>query len=131
VSRGCLEPLCSVLSCKDHDLVYTCLEGLENILQAGEAGKKGEESGTNPYAQFILECGGLDKLEDLQDVNSDRIYKLAMKLLQSYWEEEVSGMPHEDDPDVPGSNDSADTVETKPEDAAQPPEPASGADDAE
>ncbi|RLM84550.1 hypothetical protein C2845_PM04G34440 [Panicum miliaceum] len=128
VSRGCLEPLCSVLSCKDHDLVYTCLEGLENILQAGEAGKKGEESGTNPYAQFILECGGLDKLEDLQDVNSDRIYELAMKLLQSYWEEEVSGS---DDPDVPGSNDSADTVETKPEDAAQPPEPASGADDAE
>ncbi|PUZ73511.1 hypothetical protein GQ55_2G480000 [Panicum hallii var. hallii] len=128
VSRGCLEPLCSVLSCKDHDLVYTCLEGLENILQAGEVGKKGEESGTNPYAQFILECGGLDKLEDLQDVNSDRIYELAMKLLQSYWEEEVSGS---DDPDVPGSNDSADTVETKPEDAAQPPEPASGADDAE
>ena len=128
VSRGCLEPLCSVLSYQDHDLLYTCLEGLENILQAGEVGKKGEESGTNPYAQFILECGGLDKLEDLQDVNSDRVYELVMKLLQSYWEEEAS---ENDDPDVPGSNDSADTVGTKPEEAAQPPEPASGADEAE
>ncbi|KAG2639170.1 importin subunit alpha-1b-like [Panicum virgatum] len=128
VSRGCLEPLCSILSYQDHDLLYTCLEGLENILQAGEAGKKGEESGTNPYAQFILECRGLDKLEDLQDINSDRIYELVMKLLQSYWEEEVS---ESDDLDVPGSNDSADTVETKPEGAAQPPEAASGADEAE
>ncbi|OEL26670.1 Importin subunit alpha-4 [Dichanthelium oligosanthes] len=115
-----------------HDIELDPLQwgaGLENILEAGEAGKKGKESGTNPYAQFILECGGLDKVEDLQDVNSDRIYKLVMKLLQSYWEEEVS---ESDDPNVPGSNDSADTVETTSEDAAQPPAPAaSGADEAE
>lgn len=130
MSRGCLEPLCNVLTYQDPDLLYTCLEGLENILQEGEAGKKGEESGTNPYAQFILECGGLDKLEDLQDVKSDRIYELVMKLLQSYWDEEVS---ESDDPNVPGSNDSADTVETTSEDAAQaqPPEPASAADENE
>lgn len=134
VSRGCLEPLCSVLTHNDPDLVYTCLEGLENILRAGEAGKKGEESGTNPYAEFILECGGLEKLEDLQDVDSDRIYELAMKLLQSYWEEEVS---ESDDPNIPGSNDSSDTVEATSEDAAaavQPPPvppPPSTADEAE
>ena len=129
VSRGCLEPLCSALTYSDPDLVYTCLEGLENILQAGEAGKKGEESGTNPYAEFILECGGLEKLEDLQDVNSDRIYELVMKLLQSYWEEETS---ESDDPNIPGSNDSSDTVEAASEDAAQPPvPPPSGADEAE
>ncbi|CAL5060950.1 unnamed protein product [Urochloa decumbens] len=129
VSRGCLEPLCNVLTYQDPDLVYTCLQGLENILQAGEAGKKGEEeSEMNPYAQFILESGGLDKLEDLQDVNSESIYDLAMKLLQSYWEEEVS---ESDDPNVPGSNDSSDTVETTSEDAAQPPAPASVADEAE
>lgn len=134
ISRGCLEPLCSVLTHNDPDLVYTCLEGLENILHAGEAGKKGEESGTNPYAEFILECGGLEKLEDLQDVDSDRIYELAMKLLQSYWEEEVS---ESDDPNIPGSNYSSDTVEATSEDAAaavQPPPvppPPSTADEAE
>ena len=129
VSRGCLEPLCSILTYSDPDLVYTCLEGLENILQAGEAGKKGEESGMNPYAEFILECGGLEKLEDLQDFDSDRIYELVMKLLQSYWEEEVS---ESDDPNIPGSNDSSDTVEAASEDAPQPPvPPPSGADEAE
>jgi importin subunit alpha-6/7 len=47
----------------------------------GEAGKKGQDSGTSPYEEFILECGGLDVLEDLQDVDNDRIYKLVMELL--------------------------------------------------
>jgi importin subunit alpha-6/7 len=120
VSRGCLEPLCRILMCQDSDLVYTCLEGLQNILKAGEAGKKGQDSGTNtnPYAEFILECRGLDILEDLQDVGNDRIYKLVMELLESYWEEEVS-----DDPDVPGST-------PKEAAAAQPPIPSSSADEA-
>ncbi|GJN10635.1 hypothetical protein PR202_ga28746 [Eleusine coracana subsp. coracana] len=128
VSHGCLEPLCRILTYQDSDLVYTCLEGLQKILQAGEAGKKGQDSGTNPYAEFILECGGLDILEDLQDVDNDRIYKLAMELLESYWDEDVNG-----DPDVPGSTDSADTAGTTPEDdtAAQPPVPSSGANEAD
>uniref|UniRef100_A0A0D9X349 Importin subunit alpha n=1 Tax=Leersia perrieri TaxID=77586 RepID=A0A0D9X349_9ORYZ len=116
VSRGCLEPLCNVLTYQDDDLVYSCLEGLQNIL---EAGKQGQESGVNPYAHFILECGGLDKLEDLQEVDNDTIYKLVMKLLEGYWDEEVS----DDDPNLPTSNDSAETVETTSEDAAQPAEP--------
>jgi importin subunit alpha-6/7 len=115
--------------CQDSDLVYTCLEGLKNILKAGEAGKKGQDSGTNtnPYSEFILECRGLDILEDLQDVDNDRIYKLVMELLESYWEEEVS-----DDPDVPGSTDFANTSGTTPEEAAaaQPPIPSSSADEA-
>ncbi|WVZ67123.1 hypothetical protein U9M48_016248 [Paspalum notatum var. saurae] len=129
VSRGCLEPLCSVLTYNDPDLVYTCLEGLENILQAGEAGKKGEESGMNPYAQFILECGGLEKLEDLQDVESERIYELVMRLLQGYWVEIVS---ESDDQNVPaGSSDLAGTVETTSEDAAQPSVPPSGVEEAD
>ncbi|XP_015694804.1 importin subunit alpha-4 isoform X2 [Oryza brachyantha] len=118
VSRGCLEPLCSILTYQDADLVYTCLRGLQNILQAGEVGKQGQDSAVNPYAQFILECGGLDKLEDLQEVDNDAIYKLVMKLLEGYWDEEVS----DDDPNVPTSNDSAETVETASEDAAQPTE---------
>ncbi|KAL5198576.1 hypothetical protein ABZP36_002088 [Zizania latifolia] len=126
VSRGCLEPLCNALTYQDADLVYTCLEGLQNILEAGEVGKQGQESGVNPYAQFILECGCLDKLEDLQEVDDDTIYKLVMKLLESYWEEEVS-----DDPDLPASNDSAETVETVSEDAAQPTEPSASANETE
>ena len=129
VSRGCLEPLCNVLKYQDVDLVYTCLEGLQNILEEGETGKQGKESATNPYAQFMLENGGLDSLEDLQDFDNDAVYRLAMKLLESYWDEEVS----DDDATLPAPKDgSAETVETAPEDAAaQPPVPAPSADGAE
>uniref|UniRef100_M8BM30 Importin subunit alpha n=1 Tax=Aegilops tauschii TaxID=37682 RepID=M8BM30_AEGTA len=118
VSRGCLEPLCNVLKYQDVDLVYTCLEGLQNILVEGEIGKQGNESVMNPYAQFILENGGLDNLEELQDFDNDAVYKLAMTLLERYWDEEVS-----DDANLPASKDgSAENVETVPEDAAaQPP----------
>ncbi|KAM3392311.1 hypothetical protein ACQJBY_013437 [Aegilops geniculata] len=118
VSRGCLEPLCNVLKYQDVDLVYTCLEGLQNILEEGEIGKQGNESAMNPYAQFILENGGLDNLEDLQDFDNDAVYKLAMKLLERYWDEEVS-----DDANLTASKDGpAENVETvPPEDTAQPP----------
>ncbi|XBI98848.1 hypothetical protein VPH35_019039 [Triticum aestivum] len=120
VSRGCLEPLCNVLKYQDVDLVYTCLEGLQNILEEGEIGKQGNESTTNPYAQFILENGGLDNLEDLQDFDNDAVYKLAMKLLEKYWDEEVS-----DDANLTASKDGpAENVETVPEEATQPPVPA-------
>uniref|UniRef100_A0A453AM35 IBB domain-containing protein n=1 Tax=Aegilops tauschii subsp. strangulata TaxID=200361 RepID=A0A453AM35_AEGTS len=128
VSRGCLEPLCNVLKYQDVDLVYTCLEGLQNILVEGEIGKQGNESVMNPYAQFILENGGLDNLEELQDFDNDAVYKLAMTLLERYWDEEVS-----DDANLPASKDgSAENVETVPEDAAaQPPVPAPSADGTE
>ncbi|VAH26174.1 unnamed protein product [Triticum turgidum subsp. durum] len=120
VSRGCLEPLCNVLKYQDVDLVYTCLEGLQNILEEGEIGKQGNESATNPYAQFILENGGLDNLEDLQDFDNDAVYKLVMKLLEKYWDEEVS-----DDANLTASKDGpAENVETVPEEATQPPVPA-------
>ncbi|KAI5009122.1 hypothetical protein ZWY2020_010170 [Hordeum vulgare] len=79
VSRGCLEPLCNVLKYQDVDLVYTCLEGLQNILE--------------------------------------EVYKLAMKLLERYWDEEVS-----DEANLTASKDSpAENVEAVPEDAAPPP----------
>ncbi|CAM0907531.1 unnamed protein product [Alopecurus aequalis] len=126
VSRGCLEPLCNVLRYQDVDLVYTCLEGLQNILEEGEIGKQGKESVTNPYAQFILENGGLDGLEDLQDFDNDAVYRLAMKLLESYWDEEVSD---DEEATLPAPEaGSAETAETAPEDVAQPPVPAPDAD---
>jgi hypothetical protein len=125
VSRGCLEPLCNVLKYQDVDLVYTCLEGLQNILEEGEIGKEGKESAMNPYAQFMLENGGLDNLEDLQGFDNDAVYRLAMKLLESYWDEEVS----DDDATLPAPKDGpAEIAATVPEDAAQPPVPAATTD---
>ena len=39
----------------------------------------------NPYCEQIEECGGLDRLEELQNHQSQEIYKAAVDLLQNYF----------------------------------------------
>jgi importin subunit alpha-1 len=82
VNQGCIKPLCDLLTCPDPRIVTVSLEGLENILKAGEA----EE--VNLYAQYIDEAEGLEKIENLQTHDNNEIYVKAVKILESYWMEE-------------------------------------------
>lgn len=63
--------------------------------------KAKDEVGMNAYGVLIEECGGLDKLENLQDFDNDAIYEKTIKLLESYWLEEggESEAPKEPSPD--------------------------------
>lgn len=89
VSQGCIKPLCDLLVCPDPRIVIVCLEGLENILKVGEAEKElGNTDGINLYAQFINDCGGLDKIENLQGHDNNEIYEKTIKMLERYWVEE-------------------------------------------
>ncbi|CAO2837615.1 unnamed protein product [Amaranthus hypochondriacus] len=89
VSQGCIKPLCDLLICPDPRIVTVSLEGLENILKVGEADKEmGMNGGVNVYAQFIDECEGLDKIENLQTHDNNDIYEKAVKVLEKYWAEE-------------------------------------------
>ncbi|WOL06693.1 importin subunit alpha-4 [Canna indica] len=88
VAQRCIKPLCDLLVCSDPRIVTLCLEGLENILKAGETEKDLGECGVNPYAQLIDECEGLDKIENLQGHDNNEIYKKTIKILERYWVEE-------------------------------------------
>mmetsp|Transcript_28986 Transcript_28986/g.75141 ORF Transcript_28986/g.75141 Transcript_28986/m.75141 type:complete len:362 (-) Transcript_28986:672-1757(-) len=66
VSQGCIKPLCDLLTCNDPRLVTVALEGIENVLKAGELDAT-TNSSTNPYTNFVDEAEGLDKLEQLQN----------------------------------------------------------------
>ncbi|KAK0600441.1 hypothetical protein LWI29_015066 [Acer saccharum] len=87
VSQGCIRPLCDLLICPDPRIVTVCLEGLENILKAGEADKSlGNTGGVNVYAQMIDDAKGLEKIENLQSHdNNTEIYDKAVKILETYW----------------------------------------------
>ncbi|KAF9605435.1 hypothetical protein IFM89_017454 [Coptis chinensis] len=37
---------------------------------------------------MVDDCGGLDKIENLQSHDNNEIYKKAMKLLEKYWLED-------------------------------------------
>ncbi|KAH7388163.1 hypothetical protein KP509_16G061800 [Ceratopteris richardii] len=89
VSQGCIKPLCDMLTCPDARIISVCLEGLENILKVGEADKDmGNTNGVNIFAQFIDEADGLPKIEELQTHDNNEIYEKAVKLLETYWQEE-------------------------------------------
>lgn len=62
------------------------MNGLENILRVGqlEACKEGE-SGVNPYATLVEECGGTDKIEFLQQHENTEIYVRAYEMLEKYF----------------------------------------------
>jgi len=91
VQQGCIKPLCDLLTCNDPRLVTVALEGIENVLKAGEY-EAPNNSGTNPYTAFVDEAEGLDKLEQLQNHNNEDVYKKAMHILESYF-----GLDDEDD----------------------------------
>ncbi|KAF9620933.1 hypothetical protein IFM89_015330 [Coptis chinensis] len=88
-NQGCIKPVCDLLVCPDPRIVTVCLEGLENILKVGETDKEmGESGGVNKFAQMVDDCGGLDKIENLQSHDNNEIYEKAVKLLEKYWLED-------------------------------------------
>ncbi|WCJ23265.1 Importin subunit alpha [Euphorbia peplus] len=88
VSQGSIKPLCDLLVCPDPRIVTVCLEGLENILKAGETEKETGTTSVNVYAQMIDDCEGVDKIENLQSHDNHEIYEKAVKILERYWIEE-------------------------------------------
>jgi len=92
--------------------VTVALEGIENVLKAGEMEAQASSS-TNPYTTFVDEAEGLDKLEHLQVRNeavahvarssltvsspsqnheNEDVYKKAVHILETYF-----GLDEEDE----------------------------------
>lgn len=94
VEQGVVAPLCNLLTVRDPQVVQVVLDGLNNILKI---------AGTQFYAvaSSIEECGGLDKIEALQNHENEEIYKLAYEIIDQYFSDDVDEDPHV----VPQSSD--------------------------
>ncbi|KAL1139718.1 hypothetical protein AAG570_006696 [Ranatra chinensis] len=84
VNQGCIAPLCDLLTVMDAKIIQVALSGLENILKLGEQDAKGQGT-VNPYAVFIEECYGLDKIEFLQSHENIEIYQKAFDIIERYF----------------------------------------------
>ena len=84
VIQGCIRPLCDLLDCQDPRIITVCLEGLENILTAGEAKKIAGVTDVNIYVSQIDDVGGLEKIENLQSHESTEIYEKAAQIVVNY-----------------------------------------------
>jgi len=86
VQQGCIKPLCDLLTCNDPRLVTVALEGIENVLKAGEHESTAPGgTGTNPYTGYVDEAEGLDKLEQLQNHQNEDVYKKAVHILETHF----------------------------------------------
>lgn len=77
VEQGVIHPFCNLLNAKDNQVVQVVLDGINNILKmAGE---------NEAVATLIEECGGLDKIETLQNHENEDIYKLAYEIIDQFF----------------------------------------------
>lgn len=72
-----------MLNCKEDRTIQIILDGIQNILIHAEKLGMLEEA-----VQAIEECNGLDKIEELQQSANETIYKIAYKLIDTYFTEE-------------------------------------------
>lgn len=92
VQQGVIPPLCNLLNVKDTQVVQVVLDGINNILKM--AGDDLENVCT-----MIEECGGLDKIELLQQHENEDIYKIAYEIVDNYF----AGVDEEDENLAPDS----------------------------
>ncbi|XP_042210679.1 importin subunit alpha-4-like isoform X3 [Homarus americanus] len=86
VSEGVIHPFCNLLTCKDTQVIQVVLDGISNILN-----RAGED--VELVANMIEECGGLDKIEFLQNHENVEIYKLAYSIIERYFSEDDAEDP--------------------------------------
>jgi len=81
LQQGVLEPFCNLLGSEDPQIVVVVLDGISNILKMASASDEDLDLITN----HIEECGGLDKIETLQNDPNEEIYKLAFDVIDRYF----------------------------------------------
>uniref|UniRef100_H2SUD6 Importin subunit alpha n=1 Tax=Takifugu rubripes TaxID=31033 RepID=H2SUD6_TAKRU len=78
IDKEVIPPFCNLLMVKDAQVVQVVLDGLSNILKMAD--DKAEM-----IANLIEDCGGLEKVEILQNHENEDIYKLAYEIIDQYF----------------------------------------------
>ena len=87
---GGVPALCTMLGVPDPKINMVALEGLRNFLQVGQqvadnAAAADSDPVENPYAIQVEQCGGLDKLEALQQHGNNDVYQITVEILETYF----------------------------------------------
>ncbi|CAI4225679.1 unnamed protein product [Auanema sp. JU1783] len=78
VKAGVIRPFCALLGCKDPQIIQVVLDGINNILKLAGDNLEG-------VCNQIEECGGLDKIEHLQNHENEDIYKLTYEIIDTFF----------------------------------------------
>ncbi|KAF4675874.1 hypothetical protein FOL47_007115 [Perkinsus chesapeaki] len=78
--------ICTVLEVKDSRIVQVALEAIETILKLGSQEQEKTGETMNRYLELLEECGGLGKIEELQEDHSKDVYERVVRILEGYCE---------------------------------------------
>jgi hypothetical protein len=92
IDARAVSSMCALLNVRDTQIVQVLLDGLSNILGTFE-------DSYEDVANEIENCGGLDKIEDLQNHQNKQIYNLAFGIIEKYFGDEDCIEQDEDDED--------------------------------
>jgi len=83
-----ISPFCNLLSCKDSQVIQVVLDGIHNMLKMAS----GDE--LERVCAMIEECGGLDKIEALQNHENIDIYKIAYDIIENFFSDDTEEDPN-------------------------------------
>jgi len=83
VQQGVIKPLSDLLEVTDAKLIKVVLDASGNLLKAGV-----QPDGSNPVADYFEECGGMEKIEECQSHENEKVYEKALELIETYFGEE-------------------------------------------
>jgi len=92
INCNVIPPMCNLLAAGDNQILHVLLDGFYNILKAYPDEK---------VTYQIEECGGLDKIELLQNHQNEAIYMLAYKIISNYFSDD----PSDNENLLPSTND--------------------------
>jgi hypothetical protein len=84
ISQNVVEALCGLLDGHDAKVIIVALEALQNLLERGKTDSADPES--NPVADTVEECQGLDQIERLQEHDHAEIYQRSTNLIRNYFD---------------------------------------------
>lgn len=87
-----MKALGGVLKVNDVKMLAVALEGLENILKCGQLNFL-DENGENKFAIQMEMDGSIDDLEELQQHPNHNIYNQALKIIDTYFNEDAQNDP--------------------------------------
>jgi len=69
-------------------MIMVALEGIENILKAGQKAAAMTQNKLNPYTPLVEECAGLEILNGMYNHANTDIAQKVQQLLPQFWEQE-------------------------------------------
>jgi len=81
--HGAIPAMCDMLTCRDWRAIITIMDGLENILRGAQ-----DVGQLEKVACAIEECGGLDKIEQLQSHDNNTVYNKAYVIIDQFFSDE-------------------------------------------